>query len=168
MSIQHVWCQKWYCFGGASGKFITLDNGKKHRVRYSVQPKSPQNHQTETLSPSDSGFLPWWFLRGFWLNRIPSDCGCCFCTVMSWIYIFMENYSYFHISTSNLFCLNVHLPCLSLDNHFLSKQPQWQCHVTMTWQWGHVTKQMLNLAGWGQIRRDQIEWFNHHLGVIRS
>ena len=69
-------------------------------------------------------------------------------------------YSCFHIAiylrvfTSNLLCLNVYLNCLSLDNHLVSKPPQWQCHVTMAWQWGHVTKQILNLAGW---REDQNE-----------
>ena len=61
-----------------------------------------------------------------------------FYPVISWIYIFMGNYSCLHIAinltlfTSNLLCLNVHLNCLSLDNHLVSKQPQWQCHVTMT------------------------------------
>ena len=88
-----------------------------------------------------------------------------------YLHLFMGNYSCFHITTylrsftSNLLCLNVHLNFLSLDNHLVSKQQQWHCHVT---KWGHVTKQILNLAGWGQLRRDQNEWFNHYLGLIRS
>ena len=135
-----------------------------------------RNHQAETLSPKDEGFLPWWFLRGFWLNRIPNKCVSYFYPVISWIYIFMGNYFCFHIAihlrffTSALLRLNVHLNGLSLDNHLVSKQPQWQCHVAMTSQWGHVTKQILNLAGWGQIRRDQSNdltiiwaWYDHNL-----
>ena len=79
------------------------------------------------------------------------------------MYIFIENYSYFNIAnyprffTRNLLCLDAHLNGLSLDDHLISKQPQWQCHVTMTGKWGHVSKQMLNLAGWVQIRTDQSE-----------
>ena len=106
--------------------------------------------------------LPWWFLRGFWLNKILNECGLYFYP-HSWIYIFMWKYSYFNIAiylrffTSDLLCLNVHLNYLSLDNHLVSKQPQWQCRVSMTSQWGHVTKHILNLAGWYQIWRDQNE-----------
>ena len=33
-----------------------------------------RNHQAETLSPEDEGFLSWRFLGGFWLNRIPNEC----------------------------------------------------------------------------------------------
>ena len=133
-----------------------------------------RNHQAETPSQKDEGFLPWWFLRGFRLNRIPNKCVFYFYPVISWIYILMGKYYCFHIaiylmfSTNNLFCSNVHLNCLSLDNHLVSKQPQWRCYVTISWQWGHVTKQILNLAGWGQIWRDQNERFNHYLGLIRS
>ena len=131
-----------------------------------------RNHQAETLSTKDKGFLPWWFLRGVLVNKIPNKCGFYFYPMIYWIYIFMGNYSCFHIAiylrffTSNLVCLNVDLNQLSLNNHLVSKQPQWQCHVTMTWQRGHMTKHILNLAGWGQIRRDQNEWFNHHLGLM--
>ena len=137
-----------------------------------------RNHQAETLSPKDEGFLPWWFLRGFWLNRIPNECGFYFYPVISWIHIFISNYSCFHIAidlrffTSNSLCLNVHLKFLSVDNHLVSKQPQWQCHVTMTSQWGHVTKQILNLAGWGQLEKVKTNyltiiwvWYDHDLST---
>ena len=46
-------------------------------------------------------------------------------------FIFMGNYSCFQIAiylrffTSSLLCLNVHLNCLSRDNHLVPKQPQW-------------------------------------------
>ena len=104
-----------------------------------------------------------WFLRGSaWTVYRP---------IVGFIFnpLFLEFiYSWGHIScfhivihlryfTSNLLCHGVHLNCLSLDNHLVSKQPQWQCHMTMTSLWGHVAKQILNLAGWGQIRRDQNE-----------
>ena len=61
-----------------------------------------------------------------------------FYPVISWIHIFMGNYSCFQIaiylrfSTSNLLCLNVHLNCLFLINHLVYKQPQWQSQMTMT------------------------------------
>ena len=193
-------------------------------------------HQVETRSTKDEGFLPWWFLRGFWLNRIPKSVVFNFYPAISWIYIFMGSYYCFHIAiylrffTSDLICLNAHLNCLSLDiqattiEHILSVIHYtiygavcsvypvpvwwlreyilcliiiiklevwtiihclglghetmvcavclpillWQCHVTMTRQWGHVTKQILNLAGWGQISWDWNEWFNHYLVLIRS
>ena len=70
-----------------------------------------RNHQAEALSPKD-------------------ECGFYFYLVISWIYIFMGSYSCFHIAiylrffTSNLLCFNVHLNCLSQDNHLVSKQPQ--------------------------------------------
>ena len=99
------------------------NNKKKHRVRYSVQPELRRNHEAETLGPKDEWFLPWWFLRGFWLKRIPNECVFDFYPVISWINIFMGNYSCFHIgiclrfSTSDFLCLNVHLNCLSQENH---------------------------------------------------
>ena len=133
---------------------------------------SRRNHPAETLNPKDEGFLPRWFLRGFWLNRTPNECGFYFHPVIYRIYIFTGIYSCFHIAiylrffTSNLLCCNLNY--LSPDNQLVSEQPQWQCHVTMTLQWGHVTKQILNLAEWDQIRRDQNEWCNHHFGLIRS
>ena len=135
-----------------------------------------RNHQAETLSPKDEGFLPWWFLRGFWLNRIPHECGFYFYPVIPWIYIFMGNYFCFHTTidlrffSSNLLSLNVHSNCLFLDNHLVSKQPQWQCHVTKTWQWGHVTKQILNPTGWDKFKEIKTNdlttiwaWYNHQL-----
>ena len=73
-----------------------------------------------------------------------------------------------NIFTGNLPCLNIHLNCLPLDNNLVPKP---QCNVM--WQWhdnGDMwhSKPILNLAGWSQIRRDQNEWSNHHLDLIRS
>ena len=95
--------------------------------------------------------------------------------VISCIYIFLGKYSCFHIAiylmffTSDSLCLNVHLNYLSLDNHLVSKQPQWQCHVTMTSQWGHVTKQILNVAGWAKLEEIKTNdltiiwaWYDHN------
>ena len=74
-------------------------------------------------NPDNGEFLPWRFLRGFWLNRIPNKCVFYFYPVISWIYIFMGNYSCFHIPFSLVFftndsrCVNVHLNC------FFPRQP---------------------------------------------
>ena len=103
-----------------------------------------------------------WYLRrtkGFYLGDFFGGSGWTenrtsvfiyFYPVFSKIYIFMWNYSCFHniiflrFFTSNLLCLNAHLNRLSLDNHLVFEQPQWQCHVTMTQQWGHVIKDILS------------------------
>ena len=159
---------------GATINKINIDNDKNHRVRYYVQQEPPKkspnrNHESEGRRVSvlvisgevlvEQNTEQVWFLfssRDF-LN----------------LYLNGELFqlSYCHLPKVChqfcLLCLNVHLNCLSLDNHVVSKQPQWQCHVTMTSQWGHVTKQILNIAGWGQIRRDQYEWFNHYLGAMQ-
>ena len=77
-------------------------NNKIRRVRYSVQPAPRRNHQAETVSPKDEGFLPWWFRRGFWLNRIPNEL--CFFLYLSRdfvnVYLHGELFllSYCHIS----------------------------------------------------------------------
>ena len=139
----------------------------KWSILFNQNPR--RNHQTDTLSlKSGQRVSALVISSGFWLNRIPSECVFYHYPAISCIYSFMGNYTCVHIAiylrffTSVLLCLNVHLNCVSLDNHLVSNQPQWQCHLTMTWQWGHVTKQSLNLAGWGQIRGDQNEWFNHY------
>ena len=87
-----------------------------------------------------------------------------FYTVISRIYIFMANYSCFHIA---IYLRFFHKQFTLFEYTFelfilVSKHSKWQCHVTMTWQWGHVTTQILNLAGCGQIRRNQNEWLNHY------
>ena len=93
--------------------------------------------------------------------NLVTDCWCAhWSVILVLIFHLHGNYFWFHIAiyirffTSNLLCLNVYLNCLSLDNHLVSKQPQWQCHMTMPLQWGHMTEQILNLAGYGQIRTE--------------
>ena len=137
-------------------KGATDDNDKKTPSEVLCLTRTPSEiTKAEPLRPLDSGFLLGEFWGGSgWTEYQTSAVFIFFYHVISGIYIFMGNYSCFDIAiylmffTSNLLCLNVHLNGLSLDNHHLvPKQPQWQCHVTMTWQWGHVTKQILNLDG---------------------
>ena len=58
---------------------MQYDNNKKHRVRYSFQPEPPKKSLRQKPwvwrtngfclgDSSDEGFLPWRFLKGFWLN----------------------------------------------------------------------------------------------------
>ena len=158
-------------------------------MRHSVQPEPPQKSPKQKPQPEPPQKSPsrnpesegrkvsaLVISEGFWLNRIPKEWFLKKNSIpwfISWIYIFMGNYFCFHIviylrfSTSNLLCLNAHLNCLSLDNHLVFKQPQWQCHVTMIRQRGHLTKHVFNLLDGAKMRRDQNEWFNHYLGLIR-
>ena len=58
-----------------------------------------RNHQAETPSPKDEGLLPWWFLMGFELNRIPNECGFYVYPVISLIYIFTGTYTTIYLYT---------------------------------------------------------------------
>ena len=97
----------------------------KWSILFNQNPR--RNHQTETLS-LDSGqrVSALVISSGFWLNRIPSECGFYHYPVISCIYSFMGNYTCVHIAiylrffTSVILCLNVHLNCVSLDNHLVS------------------------------------------------
>ena len=50
---------------------IGSDTNKTHRVRYSVQLEPPKKSESEKKARVWRP-LPWRFLRGFWLNRIPN------------------------------------------------------------------------------------------------
>ena len=149
-------------------------NNKNHRVGYSVKPETPKKSLSRKLLSVRRTALM--ISEEFWFNRIPNECGFYFYPVISWIHIFMGNCTCSHIaivlrfSTSDLLCLNIHLNCLSLDNHLVSRQLQWQCHVTMIWQWGHATKQIFNLLDGAKlegIKRNDLTiiwaWYDHHL-----
>ena len=151
-------------------------NNKNHRVRYSVLTLLTVTRNPEEITKQKpwvrrtKGFCLGDFWGGFGWTEYRTSVVFIF---ILWFLEFISSWGTFsacHLRffTSYLLRLNVDLNCLSLDNHLVSKQPQLQCHLTMTSPWEIVTKQILNPAGWDQIRRDQNEWFNHYLGLIRS
>ena len=126
-------------------KLSGMYNNKNHRVRYSFQSDPRRNHPAETPSPEDKGFLPWWFLREFLLNRIPSKC-----FFSPW---FLE------LNWSNLLCLNVHLNWLSLDNHLVSNQLTCESNPNCFVSIKYLSIYPINHNG-------NVMWQWHHNGVI--
>ena len=152
------------------------DNNKNHQVRCSVQPepskKSPsRNPESEGRRVSalviSSGVLVEQNTDRVWSLFLSRD----FLNLYLHGELFLLSYCHLpKFFTSNLLWFNVHLNCLSLDNHLVSNQPQWQCYVTITSHrvlWPNRFWILLDGAKLEKIKTNDLTiiwaWYDHNL-----
>ena len=149
-------------------------NNKNHRLRYSVQPESPKKslgRNPESEGRRVSAFV---IYEGVLVEQNTEQVWFLFLS-RDFLNVYLHGvHSCFHIAiylsffTSNLLCLNVHL------NYWISRQSLGIQATTMAMScdnditMGACDQTDFESCWSGQIRRDQNEWFNHYLGLIRS